>query len=49
MREYIKKNWHVLLYFIFLFLTFFFVWLAGRSGEDYRFAERERIDRKSVV
>lgn len=43
MREYIKKNWHVLLYFIFLFLTFFFVWLAGRSGEDYRFAERERM------
>lgn len=43
MREYLKKNWHVMLYFGFLFLTFFFVGLAGRSRENYRFAERENL------
>lgn len=43
MKEYWKKRWYVALYFIFLFLTFFFLGLAEKSGEDYRFVKREEI------
>ncbi len=41
-RKVLKKKWNVAVYFIFLILTFFFMWLADQSGEQYQFKEYDQ-------
>lgn len=44
MRIFIRKKGLAILYFVLLGLTFFFFFLAGRSGEDYQFKLHNEIN-----
>ncbi|WP_075721683.1 response regulator [Roseburia sp. 499] len=48
MKDFLKRKWQVILYFILLGFTFFFFHLAGQSGEDYRFKLRDEIEFESL-
>lgn len=43
MKKILKKKWHIILYFIFLFVTFFFLYQTKSSDENYYFTRYDRI------
>ncbi|MDD6307344.1 MAG: ATP-binding protein [Clostridiales bacterium] len=43
MKKFLKKKWHIVLYFIFLFVTFFFLYQTKNSGENYCFTRYDQI------
>ncbi|MBO5522265.1 MAG: response regulator [Roseburia sp.] len=43
MKEYLKRKWCSILYFLFLGITIIFLICAGSSGEDYRYIQYDEI------
>lgn len=43
MKTFLKTKWYIILYFLFLILTLYFLVCAGNSGENYRYVQYDEI------
>lgn len=43
MKDFWKKKWNVVLYFVLVIISIFFIYLASQSGENYQFERYEQL------